>query len=103
MSEEAHHPNYVAVWVWLVLLAAFSVVLSFLPLSQPITLLLLFEAALVKALLVAIYFMHLKFEGLFIYSLVIVPLVFFGILLLVLMPEIAYHGTATMGTVSTSH
>jgi cytochrome c oxidase subunit 4 len=92
MSEATHHhPNYVAVWIWLVLLAAVSVVLSILPLSQPITLLLIFEAAVVKAVLVVIYFMHLKFERLLIYSLIIIPLAFFGILLLVLVPDIALY------------
>jgi cytochrome c oxidase subunit 4 len=97
MSEQAHHhPNYVAVWIWLLLLATFSVVLSFPPLSQPITLLLIFEAAVVKAVLVAMYFMHLKFERLLIYSLVIVPLVFFGILMLVILPDIALYEAATI-------
>lgn len=94
MSEQTHHhPNYVAVWVWLVLLAGLSVVISLLPLSQPVTLLLIFEAAVIKALLVVMFFMHVKFEKGIIYSLIIVPLVFFGILLLVLFPEIALHGS----------
>ena len=44
-----------------------------------------------KAVLVALYYMHLRFERLLIYSLVLVPLAVFAILLLVLLPDIAWH------------
>ena len=82
-------------WVWLVLLAGGAVVISLLPLSPSVTLLLIFEVAVIKALLVVMYFMHVKFERPFIYCLIIVPLVFFGILMLVLFPDIALHGAPT--------
>jgi cytochrome c oxidase subunit 4 len=85
------HPNYVLVWYWLLGLALASVLVSALPLSHTLTVVLIFSAALVKALLVALYFMHLRFEGWPIYALALVPLVLFGTLLLVLFPEIAYR------------
>ena len=91
-SEQAHHhPNYVAVWYWLVGLAIGSVIISSLGLPVTVNLLIIFGVALVKAVLVALYFMHLKFEQMLIYSLVFVPLIFFAILLLVLFPDIAFH------------
>ncbi len=82
--ETHHHPNYVAIWYWLIGLALGSVVISALPLPPTLILIVLFAAAFVKAWLVALYYMHLRFERLLIVSLVIVPLIFFGILLLVL-------------------
>jgi cytochrome c oxidase subunit 4 len=86
-----HHPNYVAVWYWLVGLAIFSVLVSSLPLPQTLAMVVIFVAAVVKAALVALYYMHLRSERLLLYALVVVPLVFFAILLLVLFPDIAWH------------
>lgn len=102
-EQTHHHPNYVAVWVWLVLLVIMSVLISSMPVAHSMALLLVFEVAVIKALLVAVYFMHLKFERPFIYSLVIVPLVFFAILVFVLFPDIAFHEAAAMGQQSTAH
>ena len=80
-SVSTHHPNYVAIWFWLIGLALGSVLISALPLPHTWTLVIIFVAAFVKAWLVALYYMHLRFERLLILSLVIVPLVFFAILL----------------------
>jgi len=88
MTGERRHPNYVAVWYWLLGLALVSVSLSVLPLSHTFTVVLVFAAATAKAWLVALYYMHLRFERWLIYALALVPLVLFGILLLVLLPEI---------------
>mgnify|MGYP001589066248 CR=1 FL=1 len=89
MTGERIHPNYVAVWYWLLGLALASVLVSALPLSRTFTVVLVFAAATVKALLVALYYMHLRFERWLIYTLALVPLVLLGVLLLVLLPEIA--------------
>lgn len=86
-----HHPNYVAIWYWLVGLALVSVLVSALPLPHALVLVLIFTAAFVKAVLVALYYMHLRFERLLIYFLVFVPLVSFVILLLVLISDITLH------------
>ena len=89
MSGTRTHPNYVLVWYWLLGLALASVLVSALPVSHTFTVVLVFAAATVKAVLVALYYMHLRFERRLVYALVLVPLVLFGILLLVLVPEIA--------------
>jgi cytochrome c oxidase subunit 4 len=66
MANEAiahKHPNYWAVWVGLLVLTVLEVGVAFLPWSQKLLILLLLGMAIWKALLVALYFMHLKFEG----------------------------------------
>ncbi len=89
MAGEKAHPNYVAVWFWLVGLMVASVAISLLPISESATVVVIFTIAAVKAVLVALNFMHLRFERLLIYSLATVPLVLFFILMAVLFPDIA--------------
>jgi cytochrome c oxidase subunit IV len=56
-------PNYMLIWLYLFLMTIAEVVLAFeLPVSQNIKLILLLILAVWKALLVAMFFMHLKFE-----------------------------------------
>ncbi|MFQ5962455.1 MAG: cytochrome C oxidase subunit IV family protein, partial [Candidatus Methylomirabilales bacterium] len=83
--------NYVAVWFWLVGLMVASVVVSSLPFSKSATVFVIFAIAGVKAVLVALNYMHLKFEGLLIYAMVITPLVLFALLTAVLFPEIVFR------------
>lgn len=89
MAHERVHPNYVAVWLWLVGLLIASVGVVSLPLSASITIFLVFAFAVVKALLVALNYMHLKFEQLLICAMAIVPLLIFFVLWVVLYPDIA--------------
>ena len=62
--ETAHkRPNYILIWIYLAVLTAAELGLAFqLPVSQNMKLLLLMILAIWKALLVALFFMHLKFE-----------------------------------------
>ncbi len=91
MAHERVHPNYVAVWFWLVGLLAASVGVTYLPIPTGITLFLIFAMAGVKAVMVALNYMHLRYEQLLIYAMAIVPLVIFFILWVVLYPDIALH------------
>ncbi len=91
MARERVHPNYVAVWLWLVALLIASVGVTTLPISTGVAVFLIFAIAVVKAVLVALNYMHLKFEHLLIYAMAIVPLVIFFVLWLVLYPDIALH------------
>ncbi|PYP17468.1 MAG: oxidase [Gemmatimonadetes bacterium] len=62
-SETHKRPNYLLIWLYLFILTVAEVSLAFeLPLSRNLKLLLLLFLAIWKALLVALYFMHLKFE-----------------------------------------
>jgi cytochrome c oxidase subunit 4 len=87
--EHAHahkEPNYVAVWIWLGALTVIEVAIA---LSQPIswkfTVAALVGLAFIKALLVAMYFMHLRFERRTMVAVLLTPVVlslvlFFGVL-----------------------
>lgn len=92
MANTPHNrPNYIAVWAWLVLLLGLSLAAVFLPFSPAVTVTLIFVIAAVKAFLVAVNFMHLKFEQRLVRLIAIVPLVLFIIMTLTLIPDIAYH------------
>lgn len=57
-----HHPNYIGVWIGLALLTGVELAVAFLPWSKRTIILCLVGLALWKALLVALYYMHLRFE-----------------------------------------
>jgi cytochrome c oxidase subunit IV len=56
------HPNYWLIWAMLAVLTMVELGVAFLPWPRRIIILLLVGMALWKALLVALYFMHLRFE-----------------------------------------
>ena len=88
MSAERAHPGYVKVWIWLMALAIVSVAVSLLPLPKPFINAFVFIVAAVKAALVALYFMHLRFERVLIWSLALIPLCFFIILTAVIVYDV---------------
>src|SRR2546430_15758897 len=56
-------PNYMLIWLYLFVLTAAEVLFAFeMPISQLAKIVCLLVLAVVKALLVALFFMHLKFE-----------------------------------------
>lgn len=59
---EHKHPNYIAIWWILLAVTVMEVGYSFLKIPRPILILGLVTMAVFKAVLVALYFMHLKFE-----------------------------------------
>jgi len=92
MADTHHqHPNYVAVWAWLVLLLIISVSAVYLPFSQGITVTFIFIVAAVKAYLVAVNFMHLKFEESLVRYIAAIPVILFIILVLTLIPDMVYN------------
>ena len=56
------HPNYIAIWLYLAILTAVELFVAFLPWSKTTIILILILLAVWKALLVALYFMHLRYE-----------------------------------------
>ena len=87
--DTAHkHPNYILIWVYLAVLTAAELGLAFeLPISQNVKLILLLALAVWKALLVAMFFMHLKFERWNLRILFIIPLPLAVILVLAVISE----------------
>jgi cytochrome c oxidase subunit 4 len=84
-----HQVNYVMIFVMLVILTAATFGVSFYRFSSEfINVLLAMIVATTKASLVAMFFMHLKFEGKLVRALMIVPLCLCVILVTALIPDI---------------
>ncbi len=61
--ETGHkHPNYIAVWGGLAALTVIEVAVAYLRIERHLLVLTLLLLAVWKVLLVALYFMHLRFE-----------------------------------------
>jgi caa(3)-type oxidase subunit IV len=90
MAGEQNRPNYFAVWIWLVALALISIVAS-LVLPKSAAVFLIFTMAAIKALLVVLNYMHLKYERRLLYALAIVPLLVVATLLIALFPDFVFH------------
>jgi cytochrome c oxidase subunit 4 len=69
-----HHPPYIGIWVGLAVLTGVELGVAFLPWPKRIIIALLIGLALWKALLVALYYMHLRFEPNRVRILAIAPL-----------------------------
>ncbi len=84
-----HHVNYFLIFATLVLLTGITVGVYFLhPTSEKVKILLALLIASTKAVLVAYFFMHLKFEGKLIYTIFIIPLILCVLLVAALIPDI---------------
>ncbi len=94
MSDtEAHageEVNYLAVFGGLIALTAAEVGVTYMGLPKMGLLIALLGTALAKALLIALYFMHLRWENLLILSLFIIPMVLGALLIIGLTPDIVY-------------
>lgn len=83
MAETSHeHPWYLAVFAWLFVLTVLEVGIAEWDFARTATVVTLSFLAFIKAALVALYFMHLKFERYKLITFVFAP-VFCTVLLLV--------------------
>ena len=73
-ARHFEHPNYLAVWIWLLVLTVLEITALYLPVLKMYKILTLVVLAVTKALLVAMYFMHLKFERLILIAVILYPL-----------------------------
>ncbi|MGH7548234.1 MAG: cytochrome C oxidase subunit IV family protein [Gemmatimonadales bacterium] len=89
MDIVAHkRPNYVAIWGYLFVLTVIEVAAAFLShIPKHWLILILLFLAIWKALLVAMYFMHLKFERWRLRAVFLVPLPLAAILVLATITE----------------
>ena len=91
-ESKAHsHPNYVLIFVYLVVLTAASFITVFVhgTLGTGGVLSFILAVALCKASLVALFFMHLKFEGAWKYVLLVPPALLAMVLVLAIIPDVA--------------
>ncbi len=79
------------IWGWLMILLLAAVGASQLSLPSGLLISIIFGLAVVKAILVALYYMHLRSEH-FLFSLIaLVPLLLFAILTISLFPDFVYN------------
>jgi cytochrome c oxidase subunit 4 len=92
VPEPHHKVNYVAIFVLLVALTIVTVVVAFVHIrSETTKVLVALTIATIKAAFVALFFMHLKFEGKLIYLILLVPVFLSIVLVVALIPDIV-HG-----------
>lgn len=87
MTARHEQPSYITVFWWLLALTITEVIVIFLPLQRLLIGLLLVSLALSKASLVAMYFMHLRFERRTLGLIAITPLVLCLLLVFGLLPD----------------
>ena len=87
MEDNNNHPNYVLVWVALAVLTAVEVGITFLSWSKTTLIIVLVGLAVWKAVLVAMYFMHLKYEKRPLRILAVAPIPLAFILVLAVITE----------------
>ncbi len=98
MVAEHKHPNYMAIFWLLAVLTVVEIGVVFLPFGKLINGTLLTALAVGKAILVAMYFMHLKFETRTLGLIALTPLAIATLLVFVIMPDSFYvdHKTANV-------
>jgi cytochrome c oxidase subunit IV len=93
------HPTirtYVAIYGWLILLTGMEVGVVYLGWSKIATVTALLGTSLAKALLIALFFMHLKFDRPIVWLLPGIPIVLAVVLLGALFPDIVFHAAPGM-------
>ena len=88
MSASHKEPNYMAVFFLLAVLTAIEIGVVYLPTTKMIIAILLVGLALGKAALVAMYFMHLKFEKRTLGIIALTPLILCTLLIIALLPDL---------------
>ncbi|HEY3068063.1 MAG TPA: cytochrome C oxidase subunit IV family protein [Methylomirabilota bacterium] len=86
-SGDHKHPNYMAIFWYLAILTVVEIAVIYTPLSKFTIGVLLCALALGKATLVAMYFMHLRFETRTLGMIAITPLVIATLLIFVVLPD----------------
>jgi cytochrome c oxidase subunit 4 len=88
-----HHVNYILIFFALVALTVITVLVALHRFDDElVNVLLALLVASIKAIFVAMYFMHLKFEGKLIYLILLIPVVLTITLVASLVPDVT-HGT----------
>jgi len=89
MDATTHkEPNYIGVFWWLLILTIIEIGVIYTPLTKLVIAILLVSLAISKAALVALYFMHLKFERITLGYIALSPFVLCVFLILMLLPDI---------------
>ena len=84
MAEGHRDPNYWLIWLYLFVLTVVEIAVIFMPIAKLVIVIALVALAISKASLVAMYFMHLRFERRTLGLIAVTPL-FLGVLLIFLL------------------
>ena len=88
-STQPGYAPYVVIWAWLIALLAGGTFVSYLPLGHTGVVLAILGIALIKTLLVGIFFMHLKSErSVPLWVVVLFPFLLVGAAVLLIAPAI---------------
>ncbi len=89
-------PSYMAIFWWLAVLTVIELAVIFAPISRIVIGVLLVSLAVSKASLVALYFMHLRFEVRTLGYIALTPLAIATLLVFILLPDnfAVHHETA---------
>lgn len=87
MDTAKAQPRYMLIWGILAVLMLSKVFVAFLGLPKPLTIMVLCTLAAVKASLVAMYYMHLRFEPRRLRLMVLVPLPLAVLLVIVVLAD----------------
>jgi cytochrome c oxidase subunit 4 len=87
MAEAHKHPNYMAIFWYLAILTVIELGVIYMPFGKFTIGVLLCVLALTKAALVAMYFMHLRFETRTLGWIAVTPLAIATLLVFVLLPD----------------
>ena len=87
MAKGHASPNYWLIFLYLFILTVIEIAVIFTPLARLLIVIALVSLALVKATLVAAYFMHLRFEGRTLALIALTPLVLGTLLIFILIPD----------------
>ena len=86
-----HKVNYTAIFVLLVVLTVVTVAVAFVHIERELTkVLVALTIASIKAAFVALFFMHLKFEGKLIYLILLLPVFLAFVLVISLIPDVVH-------------
>jgi len=84
---ETHQPGtkklFMWVWFWLLILTGVEVLLAYMRLEPHLMLILLIGLSLIKSALIVAYFMHLRFEKLGLFLIIVPTLVFCLVMILI--------------------
>ncbi len=87
-DDHAHeHPRYMLIWLYLAILTILEVLVAFLAIPKWMIVVSLLIMAVWKALLVALYYMHLKFEPNRVRLVALAPLPAVAIMIIAIMME----------------
>ena len=86
-SADHKHPNYMAIFWYLAILTVVEIAVIYMPLAKLTIGVLLCALALGKATLVAMYFMHLRFETRTLGMVALTPLAIATLLVFLLLPD----------------